>query len=165
MTSHGFILRPCRSLPGQVVRCDSVSLHAVSASFIVRAFSGVTHLCPLLTSPRLSMPVARHFVACCQPTAVETSRGKARHFLRCRRICKVHPNNRRWRTSRSRARSSRVHHASYPVFVHRPAISDWTSFRLRLATTPLPFSLPSALCKPGHRTRTYEVTRHARHSR
>ena len=83
MTSHGFILRPCRSLPGQVVRCDSVSLHAVSTSFIVRAFSGATHLlCPLLTSPRRSMPVARHFVACRQPTAVETSRGKTRHF-RC----------------------------------------------------------------------------------
>ena len=73
----------------------------------------------------------------------------------------VHPK-RRWRSSRSRARSSRVHHASYPVFVHRPAISDWTPFRPRLATTSLPFSLPSALRKPGHRTRTYEVTRHAR---
>ena len=39
-------------------------------------------LCPLLTSPPLSMPVARHFVSCCQRTAVETSRGKTRHF-RC----------------------------------------------------------------------------------
>ena len=72
---------------------------------------------------------------------------------------------RRWRTSRSHARSSRVHHASYPVFVHRPAASDWASSRLRLATTPLPFSLPSALRIPGHRTRTYEVTRHARRTR
>jgi hypothetical protein len=83
VSSHGFILRQCRSLRIQVVRCDSVSLHAVSASFIVRAFSGAIHLlCPLLTSPPLSMPVTRHFVGCCQPTAVEISRGKARHF-RC----------------------------------------------------------------------------------
>ncbi len=76
----------------------------------------------------------------------------------------MHPS-RRWRTSRSRARSSRMHHASYPVFVHRPAASDWASSRPRLATTPLPFSLPSALRKPGHRTFTYEVTRHARRTR
>lgn len=39
-------------------------------------------LCPLLTSPPLSMTVARHLVGCCQPTAVEISRGKTRHF-RC----------------------------------------------------------------------------------
>ena len=58
-----------------------------------------------------------------------------------------------------------MHHASYPVFVHRPAASDWASFRPRLATTPLPFSLPSALRKPGRRTFTYEVTRHARRTR
>ena len=76
----------------------------------------------------------------------------------------MHPNL-RWRASRSRARSPRMHHASYPVFVHRPAASDWASFRPRLATMPLPFSLPSALRKPGHRTCTYEVTRHARRTR
>ena len=76
----------------------------------------------------------------------------------------MHPN-RRWRTLRSRARSSRVHHASDPVFVHRPAALDWASSRPRLAATPLPFSLPSALRKPGHRTSTYEVTRHARRTR
>src|SRR5512139_661107 len=76
----------------------------------------------------------------------------------------MHPN-RRWRALRSRARSPRMHHASYPVFVHRPAVSDWASFRPRLTTTPLPFSLPSALRKPGHRTFTYKVTRHARRTR
>jgi hypothetical protein len=76
----------------------------------------------------------------------------------------MHPS-RRWRALRSRARSPRMHHASYPVFVHRPAALDWASSRPRLATTPLPFSLPSALRKPGHRTSTYEVTRHARRTR
>ena len=76
----------------------------------------------------------------------------------------MHPN-RRGRASRSRARSPRMHHASYPVFVHRPAALDWASSRPRLAATPLPFSLPSALRKPGHRTSTYEVTRHARRTR
>ncbi len=38
---------------------------------------------------------------------------------------------------------------------HQPA------FRPRLAAAPLLFSLPSALRKPGHRTYTDEVTRHA----
>jgi len=111
----------------------------------------------------------------------------------------MHPN-RRWRASRSRARSPRMHHASYPVFVHRPAALDWASNRSqssrrssgqeqssllletplppsapRLTTAHLPFSLPSALrsgvrrtagaAKPGHRTCTYEVTRHARRTR
>jgi len=58
-----------------------------------------------------------------------------------------------------------MHHASYPVLVHRPAGSDWTSSRPRLTTTPLPFSLPSALRKPGHGTCTHEVTCHAWHTR
>ena len=40
-----------------------------------------------------------------------------------RRIYKAHPNC-RWRTSRSRARSSRVYHTSYPVSVRRPASLD-----------------------------------------
>lgn len=39
------------------------------------------------------------------------------------------------------------------------------SFRPRFATTPLPFSLPSALRKPSHRTYTDEVTRHTRRTR
>jgi len=30
-------------------------------------------------------------------------------------------------------------HASYPFFVHRPAISPWASSAPRLATTHLPF--------------------------
>jgi len=89
----------------------------------------------------------------------------------------MHPN-RRWRASRSRAPhrtfTPQVHHASYPFVIHpprglpsgrRPAVSDWASFRPRLTTTPLPFSLPSALRKPGNRTCTYEVTRHARRTR
>ena len=46
--------------------------------------------------------------------------------------------------SLSRASSSRVYHTSYPVLVHRPALSDWPSSRPRLTTTPLAFSLPSA---------------------
>ena len=83
--------------------------------------------------------------------------------------------SRRWRASRSRARSPWMHHASYPVLVHRPAALDWASSSPRLTTTHLPSSLPSALrsgvrrtagaARPGHRTRTYEVTRHARRTR
>ena len=55
--------------------------------------------------------------------------------------------------------------ASDPVWVRRPAALDRASSRPRLAATPWPFSLPSALRKPGHRTFTYEVTRHARRTR
>ena len=47
----------------------------------------------------------------------------------------------------------------------RPASLDWASSRPRLATTPLPFSLPSAPRIPGPRTSTPEVVRHARHTR
>ena len=64
--------------------------------------------------------------------------------MRKRRIYKVHHNFRGWRTSLSRANSSQVYHTSYPILVHRPALSDWPSFRPRLATTPLACSLPSA---------------------
>ena len=93
-------------------------------------------LCPLLTSPRYSAPIAQRPASILRSTG-EISRGKTRHF-RCtrRRIYKMHPN-RRWRASRSRARSPRMHHASYPVFVHRPAASDWASFRPRLADDAL----------------------------
>ena len=82
-----------------------------------------------------------------------------------RRNYKAHPVC-RWRTSLSRARSSRVCHTSYPVPVRRPAPSDCrrsrtlsgrlpclrqASFRPRLATAPpdqvrgrlLPFLLAS----------------------
>jgi len=126
-------------------------------------------LCPLLTSlmrsglitlPSANSPRTRRSRA-----TWEISQGKTQNFIaRKRRIYKAHPN-RRWRTSQSRARSSRVYHTSYPVPVRRPALSDWASSRPRLATTPLPFSLPSALRIPGHRTCTYEVTRHARRTR
>ena len=112
-----------------------------SASLALPAF----HLLrPLLTSPQYSAPVARRPASILRSTG-EISRGKTR-YLHCIDAgftkCTLH---RRWRTSRSRARSSRVHHASYPVLVHRPAALDWASFRPRLAATPLPFSLPSAL--------------------
>jgi len=63
------------------------------------------------------------------------------------------------------ASSSRVYHTSYPVSVRRPASLDWASSRPRLATTPLPFSLPSAPRTPGPGTSTPEVVRHARRTR
>jgi hypothetical protein len=69
-----------------------------------------------------------------------------------------------WRTSPSRARSSRVHHTSYPVPVRRRARSDRASFRPCLATTPLLFSSPSAPRTPGVRTFTSLVLCHARHT-
>jgi len=71
---------------------------------------------------------------------LQTSQGKTQNFItRKRRIYKAHPI-RGWRTSWSRAHSSRVYHTSDPVPVRRPALLDWASSRPRLATTPLPFS-------------------------
>ncbi|MDS4071207.1 MAG: hypothetical protein RKO24_16460 [Candidatus Competibacter sp.] len=58
-----------------------------------------------------------------------------------------------------------MHHAYHPIFVRRPTASVWAFSRRCLATTPLLFSLPSTPRKPGHRTFTYEVTRHARRTR
>ena len=46
---------------------------------------------------------------------------------------------RRGRASRSPARSPRRHHASYPVFAHRPAALGSASSGPHLAVTPLPF--------------------------
>ena len=61
-----------------------------------------------------------------------------------------------WRTSRSRARSSRLYHTSYRVRVPRPARSFHASFRPHLAVTPLRFPCPSAPRIPGRGTFTPE---------
>ena len=60
LSSDGFILRVSRSRPGPVVRCDAVTLHSSTSSFIVPAFGAATCLlCLLLTSPRYSAPITR----------------------------------------------------------------------------------------------------------
>jgi hypothetical protein len=59
-----------------------------------------------------------------------------------------------WRTSRSRARSSRLYHTSYRVRVPRPARSFHASFRPHLAVTPWRFPCPSAPRTPGQGTFT-----------
>lgn len=70
----------------------------------------------------------------------EISRGKARLFR-----CMGTGFTKRIPTADGRlrgtgpARSPRMHHASYPVFVHRPVASGSASFRPHLAVTPLPF--------------------------
>jgi len=68
------------------------------------------------------------------------SRGKAQNVPRVDAEFIKHTPTGRWRTSRSRARSSRVYHTSDPVRVPRPALLDWASFRPHLTMTPLPFS-------------------------
>jgi hypothetical protein len=107
---------------------------AWSASLALPAFLLV---CPLLTSRRYAAPVTQRPASIRRSTG-EPSRSDTKRSSRRRRIYQVHPH-RRWRASRSRARSPRMHHASYPVFVHRPAILPWASSRLRLAATLLPF--------------------------
>lgn len=86
----------------------------------------------------------------------------------------MHPN-RRWRTSQGGAEPhvpTRPGCITPPIrflFI-APQFRIGRTDRPRLAATLLPFSLPSAgaairLRKPGHRTFTYEVTRHARRTR
>ena len=75
------------------------------------------------------------------------------------------PSLRGWqRASRSRTRSPRMHHASYPVFVHRPAV------RIGLPSDPASRRRPCPspclrLRIPGRRTYTDEVTHHVRLTR
>jgi hypothetical protein len=72
----------------------------------------------------------------------EISRGKTQNLPCVGAGFITHTHCCGWRTSSSRADSSRVCHTSYPVFVHRPAVLDWASSRPYIAVTPLPFSLP-----------------------
>jgi hypothetical protein len=70
-----------------------------------------------------------------------------------------------WRTSRSRARSSRRSHTSYPVRVPRPAPSFHASFRPHLTVTPVRFPCPSAPRTPEQGTFTPEHDRmHGTHA-
>jgi hypothetical protein len=72
-----------------------------------------------------------------------------------RRIYKARPNC-GWRALRSRARSPRAYHTSYPVRVPLPARSFHASFRPHLAVTPLRFPGPAAPRTPGQGTCTPE---------
>ena len=73
--------------------------------------------------------------------------------------------HRAWRTSRSRARSSRVYHTSSPAPVRRSTSLDGASSRPHLAVTPVPFSSPAAALTPGTGTCTPFVLCHAWHTR
>jgi len=70
----------------------------------------------------------------------QISQGKTQNVPRVDAEFIKHAPKEGWRTSRSRARSSRTCHTSDPVRVPRPAPLDWASFRPHLAMTPLPFS-------------------------
>ena len=70
-----------------------------------------------------------------------------------RRIYKARPHC-GWRALRSRARSPRAYHTSYPVRVPRPARSFHASFRPHLTVTPWRFPCPSAPRTPGQGTCT-----------
>jgi len=99
----GFLVRPCRPC-------------LLSVSLLL--------LCLLLTSPMrsgsIALPSALFPSHATSQGTWETSQGNTQNFItRKRRIYKAHPN-RGWRTLRSRARSSRVCHTSYPVPVRLP---------------------------------------------
>ena len=71
-------------------------------------------------------------------------------------------SNRGWRTSRSRARSPPAAPRLISGFRSSPRSFELDFLQPLLVTTLLPFSLPSAMRKPGHWTSADEVKRHAR---
>jgi len=149
----------------------------------LRAFSGSCHLlglCRTLQFVRLGSRFAQlAWVNSLAPTAQQISRGKTR-YLHCidagfttsgspcgtkctptadgglRVTCPLAPGASRLISGFSRRAGPRC---------SSPRSFGLGFLQTRLATTPLPFSLPSALRKPGHRTFTYKVTCHARHTR
>ena len=96
-------------------------------------------LCRLQTSPRYSAPITQRPASMLRSTG-EISRGKTQNCPCISAEFIKHTPLGRWRTSLSRASSSRVYHTSDSVRVPRPALSDWASFRPYLTIEPLPFS-------------------------
>jgi hypothetical protein len=80
--------------------------------------------------------VPRYFIHTLDVDTMQTSRSKTQN-CRCVDAGFIKHTPRAWRTSRSRARSSRVYHTSYPVPVRRPARVDWASSRPHLAVDAL----------------------------
>ena len=156
--------RRARALPQPACAgCQMRSRLSLSRSLVFHR-SGLRRgrrlLCPLLTSPRYSASVARHPASILRSTG-EISRGKTR-YLRCidAGFTKCIP------TADGGLRS------------HVPACPGCTTphirflfivpqFRIGLPSDPASRQRPCPspclrLCKPGHRTFTDEVTRHAR---
>ena len=80
--------------------------------------------------------VPRYVSHTCDMDALQISQGKPQNVPRVDAGLITHiPCG--WRTSQSRARSSRVYHTSYPVPVRRPARLDWASSRPHLAVDAL----------------------------
>ena len=109
----GFLVRPC-------------GLRLVAVSLLL--------LCPLLTSPIGSGSMTL-------PSAIpdgpwEISQGQTQN-VPCIDAGFIKHTPCGWRTSQSRARSSRVYHTSYPVPVRRPARLDWASSRPHLVVGAL----------------------------
>ena len=92
-------------------------------------------------------------------------RSAVRPSVHRRRMYTARPNC-GWRALRSRARSPRAYHTSYPVRVPRPARSFHAAFRPHLTVTPWRFPCPSTPRIPGQGTFTPEHDRmHGTHAR
>ena len=76
--------------------------------------------------------------------------GQTPHCPRRRRRIVSSTPHRAWRTSRARARSSRVSHTSSPVPVRRPASLDWASSRPHLAVDALALLLAFGCANTWH---------------
>jgi hypothetical protein len=80
--------------------------------------------------------VPRYFIHTCDMDVMQISQGTTQNVPRIDAgLIKHTPCG--WRTLRSRARASRVHHTSSPVPVRRPARLDWASSRPHLAVGAL----------------------------
>jgi hypothetical protein len=118
--------------------------------------SGLQHApacrrCPLLTAAGRSGRLPPPSVLAGHPA--DLPRSAVLPSVHRRRIYQA-PSSYGWRTSRSRARSSRLCHTSYPVRVPRPAPSFHAAFRPHRTVTPWRFPCPSAPRIPGRGTCT-----------
>ena len=118
--------------------------------------------CPLLTSAGRSGRIPPPSVLARTPR--DLPRSAVIPSVHRRRIYQARPSC-GWRTLRSRARSSRRYHTSYPVRVPRPAPSFHAPFRPHLTVTPWRFPCPSAPRIPGRGTFTPQHDRmHGTHA-
>jgi hypothetical protein len=125
-------------------------------------------LCPLLTPPLGSESITP-LSATCRGTPLSEAPGRppvfSGHTIRAETPDLYSTAHCGWRTSRSRARSSRLYHTWYPVRVPRPARSFYAAFGCPLAKTSLRFPCPSAPRIPGQETCTPEHDRmHGTHA-
>jgi hypothetical protein len=140
LSGHRSGLRPIRAA-ARPICCPAFRPWGAS-----RASPAPDLLYPLLTSAGRSARISPPSVL---SDSQQISQGKTQHVPCVDAGCiKYTPCG--WRTSRSHARSSRVHHTSYPVPVRRPAPVDGASSRPHLTVDALALLLAFGSANTWH---------------